>query len=225
MLILSSTLIIVKKVKMKTFDLKGNVREGSGKKLAKQIRKQGLVPCEMYGGSENLHFNVDAKAFGKLVYTPDVFLVNLDIDGKKHQGIIQEVQFHPVTDEVLHVDFVEVVEGKEIVVKIPVVIKGNSVGIRNGGKLRLIKRALKVKALAKNLPDTLDIDISKLNIGDTIKVIDLNFEGLNLIDPQSAMVVGVVSSRVSKSMEEGEDEGGEDEGEGEASEEAAASEE
>jgi large subunit ribosomal protein L25 len=206
---------------MKSVEIKGSIREGAGKKIAKKLRKEGLVPCELYGGEQNLHFAVDAKMFKKFIYTPEVNIVNINVDGKKYSGVIKDAQFHPVTDDLLHVDFVQVSDDKEISIKIPVVIKGNSIGIKNGGKLRLVKRSLKVKALPKFLPDTLEIDITKLNIGQSIKVKDLNFSNLMLADALSATVVSVVSSRISKSMTDIPVEATEEAAEGEATEAAA----
>ena len=215
---------------MKSFEIQGKVRTEVGKKTTKKLRKEGFIPCELYGGKDNLHFYTEGRLFEKLVYTPNTYLIQIDMEGNKRVAIIQDIQFHPVTDEVLHVDFVEVFDDKKVVIKIPVVVTGNSIGIRNGGKLRLVRRALKVSGLSKDLPDNLEIDITKLEIGDTIKIKDLNFDNIELIGPQNAMVVGVVSSRISKSMmaeEEGEgEEGAEGEGTpaegGEAPAEAAA---
>lgn len=190
---------------MKSIEIQGKIRTEVGKKASKKLKKQGLVPCELYGGKENIHFTIEEQVINKLIYTPNVYIVNLDIEGKKHNAIVKSTQFNPVTDAAIHMDFVELFDDKKISVKIPVTISGSSIGIKNGGKLRLVKRHVTVLAIPKDLPDTLDIDITKLNIGDTIKIKDLSVEGLELKDNPSTMVVGIVSSRVSKSMSAEED--------------------
>jgi large subunit ribosomal protein L25 len=190
---------------MKTFKIEASKRVGVGKKDSKDLRKNELVPCVLYGGKENLHFTLQELAFRNLVYSPDVFIVELNIDGKKVNAVMQDIQFHPVSDKVIHIDFKEVFEDKPVIVNIPVETHGNSVGIKAGGKLRLRKRKLKVKGLYKNIPDALQIDISDLNIGDSYMVGDLKYDGLQLLDPARAMVVGVISSRLA-ALESGEGE-------------------
>ena len=135
---------------MKTFDLKASLRKTTGKKDSKNLRKNKQVPCVLYGGGENVHFYAEARDFKDLVYTPHVYVVNLDVEGKKHLAVMKELQFHPVTDALDHIDFVEVSDNKPIRINLPVVITGNSVGIRAGGKLRQRKRYVKVKGLIKN---------------------------------------------------------------------------
>lgn len=181
---------------MKTLEIKALVRKGTGKKQSKQLRKDGNIPCVIYGGSENIHFYAHENSFKDLIYTHHVHLVNLDVEGQKRQAILKEIQFHPVTDKILHIDFVEVFDDKPAVVDIPIELTGNSIGIRNGGKLRQRRRTLKVKGLIKNMPDVLEIDITKMDIGHSFKVKDLNFKDLELLDPQQAMVIGIVSSRL-----------------------------
>lgn len=208
---------------MKTFSLKAQKREELGKKSTQALRKQNHIPCVMYGGEEVLHFHAHENDFNKLVYTDQVYVVEVEVDGKKHQATMQEIQFHPVTDKVLHIDFVQVFEDKPAVVSIPVKIFGSSVGILAGGKLRLKKRYLKVKGLAKDFPETLDIDITDLKIGDSFKVGELNYENLELLDPSQAMVVGVATSRLAALAEDEEQELEGEEGEDGATEEAAPS--
>lgn len=191
---------------MKTIDIKGTLRKEIGKKQSKALRNEGKVPCVMYGGEENIHFAADSNDLRHLLYTHDVFLVNLDIEGKKYQAFLKDSQFHPVSDDVLHLDFIQVFVDKPAVVELPIIISGNSEGIRAGGKLRQRRRYLKVRGLYKDLPEYLDVDITTLNIGDFIKVSDLNFEHLELLDPERAMVVGVSASRLSKGMGPGEEE-------------------
>ena len=212
---------------MKTVEIKVQKREKLGKAETRRLRNQGMVPCVMYGGKENIHFFAHENLFNKVVFSPEVFLLNLDIEGEKKTAIMQEIQFHPVTDSIIHLDFVEVVEGKPVVATIPVKLNGNSVGIRNGGKLRQRRRQLRVKGLAENLPDHLDIDITNVNIGDVIKVGDLNYPNLEILDPHRSMVVSAVSSRVAmKGMTVTEEAGeGTEQAEGEAAAEGGESEE
>ncbi len=205
---------------MKSIDLKANPRKNLGKKDARNLRKDGQVPCVLYGGDKNLHFFAHEKSFKNLVYTHYVYLINLDIDGEKRHAILKEVQLHPVTDEILHVDFQEVFMDKVIVVGLPVDIVGNSVGIKAGGKLRQRKRYIRVKGLIKDMPNTLVLDITDLDIGQSIKAGDLKYEKLEILEPPYAYIVGVVSSRVAaRSMELAEEAPkpeGEEEGEAEA---------
>jgi large subunit ribosomal protein L25 len=172
----------------------------------------------MYGGEENLHFYAHKNLFTKIVYTPDVYIVEISLDGKVHKAIMQEIQFHPVTDEILHIDFVEVFDDKEVVATIPIELTGNSIGIKNGGKLRQRRRYLKVKGLAKNLPDRLVIDVTKLDIAQVIKIGDLSYPNLELLDPHRSMIVSVVSSRIAMKSMTIEEEGVETVAEGETAE-------
>jgi large subunit ribosomal protein L25 len=177
----------------------------------------------MYGGEENVEFYAHVNDFRKLIYTPEVFLVDVDVDGKKYKAVMKEIQFHPVTDKVLHIDFIQVFDDKPAVVALPIELTGNSAGILAGGKLRLKKRYLITKGLVKDMPEKLVIDITDLNIGSVIKVSDLSFDNLELLDPAQAMVVGIVTSRLAKTdaeeLEEGEE--GEEAGEEGSGEESA----
>jgi large subunit ribosomal protein L25 len=164
----------------------------------------------MYGGDKNYHFYADHITFTKLVFSPDVHLVELDLDGKKHKAIIQEVQFHPVTDKIIHIDFVEVFDDKPVTATIPIQLVGSSIGVKNGGKMRQRRRYLKVRGLIKDLPERLEVDITNVDIGQVIKIGDLEYPNLEILDPHRSMIVSVVSSRVAlKGMiieEEGEEE-------------------
>jgi len=180
---------------MKTFDLKVSLRKSTGKKDAKSLRKNKQVPCVLYGGKENIHFHAEERAFKDLVYTHHVYVVNLDIEGKNHLAVMKEIQFHPVTDALNHVDFVEVAAKQPIIIELPVEITGNSVGIRAGGKLRQRKRYVKVKGLIEKLPDSLAIDISDLDIGNSILAGDLSFANVQILESPRALVVGVISAR------------------------------
>ncbi|MCX7987726.1 MAG: 50S ribosomal protein L25/general stress protein Ctc [Bacteroidales bacterium] len=183
---------------MKTFDLKGNLRTDLGKKASDELRKKDLVPCVLYGGGENVHFYTTVLALRDLVYTPNVYIVNLDIDGKKYRAVMREIQFHPVTDRILHIDFLQIFDDKPVVIDIPVKIVGNSVGVKKGGKLKIAKRYLKVKALPKHLPDVLQVNIEDLDVGQHIRVNKLNFENLTIINKPNELVVSVLTSRLVK---------------------------
>jgi large subunit ribosomal protein L25 len=188
---------------MKTIELKASLRNGKGKKDAKILRRNNQVPCVLYGGKENIHFYAEDKTFKNLVYTHNIYVINLDIEGKKHQAIMKEIQFQPVTDAILHIDFVEVTSDKPITVGLPVEITGSSVGVRAGGKVRQRKRYVKVKGLIKHLPDTLVIDISDLDIGQSVLAGDLKYDNVDILDQHRALIVGVISARAAaKGMEE-----------------------
>lgn len=187
---------------MKTFDLKGNKRTELGKKSTRELRKQELVPCVLYGGTENVHFSVISKDFKNLVYTPNVYLVNLDVDGKKFRAAMQNIQFNSVSDEIEHVDFLEISDSKLMNIQIPVKLTGVSEGVKQGGKLMLKMRKLRVKGLPKDFPDTLDIDISALMLGKSIKVGELSFKNLELLDPKNAVVTTVRLTRSAMSAKQ-----------------------
>lgn len=181
---------------MKSLEIKGSERKELGKNHTKKLRAKGNIPCVIYGGEKNLHFYVFENDLKNLVYTPNVYLVDLNIDGKTYKAIMKDIQFHPVTDHILHIDFIEVFEDRPAIIKIPIEITGSSIGIKNGGKLRLRRRNLKVKGLTKHMPDTLNIDITQVDIGDVVKVEDLSYSNLEILDPKRSMVVGIISSRL-----------------------------
>ena len=181
---------------MKTFELKASLRAETGKKESKNLRKQELVPCVLYGGEKNVHFAVPEKEFKNLVYTPNVFLIKLDADGEKYDAVIKDIQYHPVTDHIIHVDFAQVVPGNKITMNLPIHLTGNSAGLLAGGKLRQRRRSLKVKGLVEHMPDYLEIDMTEMDIGDSMKVGDLEYDNLEILDPHRAMVAGIVSSRL-----------------------------
>lgn len=185
---------------MKTFELKGEIREGFGRKAAKSYRSEGLIPCVVYGGHgvENLNFVVKQGDVRNLIYTPEVFLVNLDLGETKVKAILKEVQFHPVKELILHIDFLHVFDNVPVVMDIPVRLKGLAAGVKAGGKLSLDLRKLRVKALAENLPEELVISVEKLMLGKTIQVGDLKFDGLELLNAKNAVVCRVQLTRAAR---------------------------
>ena len=211
---------------MEKIEIKAEKRKETGKKSSKQLRKEEKVPCVLYGGEEIIHFTTEEKAFKKLIYTPKAFLVDLFIDGKEHKAVMQEISFHPVTDRILHIDFKEIFDDRKVDISIPIHVVGDSVGIKAGGKMRIRRRTLRVRALPRELPDFLEVDITPLNIGQSFKVRDLHFDKLDILDPAQAMVVGVVSSRLARlSVEElAAQEAAEEAAAEKAAEEAAAAE-
>jgi large subunit ribosomal protein L25 len=196
---------------MKSLGLTGTKR-AIGTKDAKKLRANGQVPCVVYGGAENIHFSVDAIALDKFIYTPHVFQVELDIDGEKINAVIQHSQFHPVTDATLHIDFIQLFEDKPAIVALPVVLKGNSIGVRNGGQLSLRKRKMKIKGLPSALPEDISVNIEKLRIGQSIKVADvaaLNPK-LEFAGNPNDVIVAVKTSRAAVADGEDEEEEGEE---------------
>lgn len=181
---------------MKTIEIKAHLRTEKGKKDSRNLRKENNVPCVMYGGKEIVHFYTHENNFKSLIYTPDAYVIELDIDGKKYQAILQEIQFQPVTDRITHIDFKQVFDDKPLTMNIPISVSGDSPGIKAGGKLRRKRRTIKVKGFIKDLPDKLEIDISSLAIGMSIKIHDLSWENLEILDPPRAMVVAVITSRM-----------------------------
>jgi large subunit ribosomal protein L25 len=181
---------------MKTVSLSGSLRENVGKKDAKKHRKEGNIPCVMYGGKEQIHFVANDKAFRKLIFTPEVYIINLDIAGKNFNTIIQDVQYHPVTDNILHIDFLEIQPEKPVSIGVPVRVTGTAPGVLKGGKLILKTRKLKIQALMQHLPDEIVVSIDPLDIGDSVKVKDLSIEHISFMDSPNTVIVGVRTARV-----------------------------
>jgi large subunit ribosomal protein L25 len=200
---------------MKSITINGSKREHVGKVATKALRNAGKVPCVIYGGEKPLHFSAEELAFSKLVYTADAHTVVVILeDGNKIDAVLQDIQFHPVSDKILHIDFFQLHEGKEINMIIPVRFEGTAPGVRDsGGNLQKNKRKLSVRALPKNLPDFLLADVSSLKLNDSITVADLSEETFNILHPDNQVVCQVKMSRVSLSVEE-EEEGEEGETEG-----------
>lgn len=198
---------------MKTLLVKGQKRNSLGKKEAKLLRSQEIVPAVLYGAGEPIHFSVPFSELRQLVYTPGVFLINLDLDGTIYPALMQDVQWHAVEEQILHVDFLKIEENKKVKIDVPVKAVGLAKGIKAGGKLKINLRRLKVKALAKDLPDTIEINVTNLEIGQSIKVADLALKNVEILDKKSNVVVAVTITRAAKSaagtvVEEEEEVGG-----------------
>ena len=210
---------------MKKAQLSGSIRANVGKKDAKALRNAGLVPCVLYGTGEQIHFSVRSVDIEKLIFSPDVFQIELDLDGTKKMGIMQDLQMHPVKDKPLHIDFLELQDDKKVKVMLPLRTTGSAIGVMNGGKLRQPYRKLKVMGLPADLPEAIVVAITKLRIGHTVKINSLPAENIEFLDPQTAVVLSVKMARGAVEEEEEEELEGEGEGAGEATEEAATSEE
>jgi large subunit ribosomal protein L25 len=204
---------------MKSITIKGSERESVGKKASKALRNAGKVPCVLYGGDKPLHFTADELSFKELVYTPNAHTVVINLDGEKFNAVLQDIQFHPVTDRILHVDFYQLFSDKLVTMNIPVNLVGSSIGEKNGGRLLWRKRKLAIKALPDNLPDFFTVDISKLKIGGYITVESLLNDDFTILHPDSTLVVQVKSARNAVLTEEDEELGEEgEEGGAEAAE-------
>lgn len=180
---------------MNSFTIKGNIREGAGKKDSKQLRKNDFIPCVLYGGGENIHFSVYDKDLRHLVYTDKVYLVDLEIAGKTYKSIMKDIQFHPVSDRILHIDFQQIFEDKKITLSLPVHLTGAAEGVKAGGKLKHEMRLLKVKAFYKDMPDFIEVNIEKLEIGKSIRIADLDVPKVEFMDFKNLAVVSVRSTR------------------------------
>lgn len=213
---------------MKEINVSGKKREDLGKKASKQLRKEGYVPCNLYGAAQAADGKLEALAFAapmselrKVVYTPHIYVINLNIDGESHTAILKELQFHPVTDALLHVDFYAVNDQKPITIGIPVKLVGLAQGVRDGGRMNLSIRKVNVTAPYQRIPEHLDIDVTNLKIGKSIKVGQLNFEGLEMATSKDVVVCSIKMTRAAtmstdtETAEEGEA-AAEGEGEGEA---------
>lgn len=212
---------------MKSVELNGTARESLGTTNAKSLRKEGMVPCVIYGGKENIHFYADSREFTKIVYTPEVFAININVAGKTYKSIMQEIQFHPVTDALQHIDFVELQDDKVVTIALPITLVGQSRGVKNGGRLRLNKRKVKVKGLPSALVDEIKVDITELRIGQSFRIKDLSVPGLEFIAAPNDVVVQIKAARkmVADTDDDEESEDGEATEEGaEAPAEAAAAE-
>ncbi|MGB0455997.1 MAG: 50S ribosomal protein L25/general stress protein Ctc [Flavobacteriaceae bacterium] len=192
---------------MKSITINGSKRESVGKKATKALRNAGQVPCVLYGGDQPVHFSAEELAFSKLVYTPNAHTVVIALGDTSYNAVLQDIQFHPVTENILHIDFYQLFDNKEIAMDIPVVLTGNSIGVRAGGVLRRNRRKLRIKALPTNLPDFIEVDISKLRIGNKVYVSQLPSEDYKFLHSDNTVVCQVKQSRVSVAeLEDDEDE-------------------
>ncbi len=196
---------------MKKVSLSGSLRENVGKKDAKKHRREGNIPCVIYGGEKQIHFVTNEIKFDKIIFTPDVFIITISIDGKEYKTILQEVQYHPVTDKVLHADFLELTSGKDVTIGIPVHLTGSSVGVLAGGQLIKKMHKIRLRGLVDDMPDKVEVDITNLSIGNSVKIKDLDFESISVMEPNNAVVVLVKMSRnVTEEGDESEEEEGEE---------------
>ncbi len=187
---------------MKTFDLKGTLRTELGKKATKKVRTEDSVPCVLYGSGEPLHFTGNEKEYGKVIYTPSSFQINLDIDGKIYPAIMKDIQFHAVSDRPLHIDFIRIVADKPVIVTIPVRLEGFAKGVQQGGKLKMEMRRVKVSGLIQSIPDELLLDVTEVEVGQSIKVRDLSFPEFHILDPKNAVIASVKTTRAAKGAAE-----------------------
>ena len=194
---------------MKTFALSASVRE-TNKIANRALRNQGKVPCVLYGGEKQVYFSATENDLNKLVNTPDVYLLNIDINGESFKAILQDIQFHPLSDKIIHVDFLQVFDEKEVTVNIPINFIGTPIGVRNGGNLLVRKRAIKTRAIPANLPDAIDINIEELKIGNFLYIGDIRDERYTFLAGDKSVIVGVKTARGAVEEEEEEEEGTEE---------------
>ncbi|AVI50383.1 50S ribosomal protein L25 [Pukyongia salina] len=195
---------------MKSITINGSKRESVGKSATKALRNAGEVPCVVYGGDEPIHFSADELAFKNLVYTPDVHTVVIALeDGTKVNAILQDIQFHPVSDRILHIDFYQIFDDKEVMLEIPVRVVGNSRGVRNGGVLRIVTRKLRIKAIPENLPDFIEVDITEMKIGNKKYVTSVASDDYKILHPDNTVICQVRTSRTAivDEVDEEEEEG------------------
>lgn len=194
---------------MRSVAIEGKTREELGSKNAKQLRREGMVPCVIYGGGENVHFYTDNRSFKELLYTPEALLVVISIDGKEIKSVVRDSQFHPVTEAIEHVDFFQLTEGEPVEVVAPINLVGNPRGVRNGGKMKFNLRRLTIRATEENLPGMIDLNVDELKIGDSLRVSDIPAAGFEILGDPSRSVVAINTSRNVVS-EDGSEEGSEE---------------
>lgn len=183
---------------MQIFELQGEVRTDLGKKATAALRNAGKVPCVLYGGKENIHFAVVEKDLQKLLYTPIVYIVKLNIGGTSCEAVMREIQFHPVSDRVLHMDFYQIDEAKPVTMEVPVKLHGFAEGVQAGGKLSLVVRKLKVRALPANLPGEIDLDVTNLGLGKSIKVKDLSYDTFEIVNAKDVVIAQIKLTRAAR---------------------------
>jgi large subunit ribosomal protein L25 len=186
---------------MKTLVIKGDIRSNTGKVSSKELRNEGKVPCVVYGGTDHIHFAVYSADLKALIYTPNTYLVSLEVSGKTITSHLKDVQFHPVSDEILHVDFQEIVAGKPVTLNIPVKIKGNAAGVRAGGRLAHRIKRLRLHGEAKDMPDFIEVDVEKLEIGQGIRVRDISVPNIEILDAAANTIIAVEVTRASQQAE------------------------
>ena len=188
---------------MKSVSINGIARVNLGKSFAKKLRNEENVPCVIYGGNESpIHFYAHSNEFRKIVYTADVFLIDVNVGDETVRTVMGDIQFHPVTDKILHIDFIRVFDDKSVKINVPVNISGNSIGVRNGGRLTQNMRSMKIEAFAKNLPETIEIDIANLKIGQSIRVSDLELSDVTFLNNSNDVIVAVKTARTAIASEE-----------------------
>ena len=192
---------------MKVFEVKGTKRDNLDTKFAKDLRKEGLVPCVAYCCGKHIDFTVKQKEINGAIFTPEVFIVKIDIDGETYNTVIKDMQFHPVTDEVMHIDFYIFNDEQEVTVKLPVVFEGHAPGVKAGGKLKTAARKLKVTGKAANLPERIVVSIAELELEQQIKVYDLKFDNYRISDPQDMLLCRIVATRATQQAAAADDGG------------------
>jgi large subunit ribosomal protein L25 len=180
---------------MKALNISGSLRTKIGKKEAKNIRREEKVPCIMYGGTEQIKFSVIEKDFKPLVFSPEVHTVNLNLEGKEYTAILQDIQYHTISDKIIHADFLQLLPGKAVIMNIPVSTTGTAVGVKSGGKLQKKLRTVRVKGPIEKMPEVIKLDVTNLEIGDSIRIADLKFDGMTFLQAPNITVVGVRITR------------------------------
>lgn len=183
---------------MHTLEFKARKRDSFGKKESRAARREGMVPCVIYGGGENVHFSIPAVDLKPLIYTPNSYIVSIDIDGKKEEVVMREVQYHPVHERILHIDFYRIQQGKPVIMDIPVELVGVSEGVKQGGKMMLSLRKLRISSLAENLPDTIQVDVTNVKLGDSVRVGDLSNDKYSFVTPANAAICAVKMTRAAR---------------------------
>ena len=197
---------------MKTIEISGSIRTDVGKKSSKKIRKAGDVPCVIYEKDKNIHFHAHENSFTNLIYTPDAHLVKLNLDGQEYKAVLKDIQFHPVTDRILHMDFIEVFDDKPVTISLPIKVVGDSLGVKAGGKLRIKKRNLKVRGLVNDIPEYITIDVTKVKLQQSVKVGELSQDKIEFLDPKITTILTIATSRVAQKGGEEETETAEETG-------------
>lgn len=181
---------------MKSVSIKGTLRTETGKKNAKTVRREGLVPCVLYGGSENISFVADTKEFKSLVYSPDVYSIDIDLDGKVYTAVLQDVQYHPVKDHIIHADFLQLVKEKQVRVELPVFLEGSAAGVKAGGRLIRKMRKLKVRGLPADLPEHITVNVENVEVGGTVKVKEISTKGVEILTSPNTVIATVKGKKV-----------------------------